>query len=94
MRFTPTSIPAVSTGTIPSSMLTSYEHNSTTDRSRRVHDRGLRCNGQEPKSYTTVARRVPDRVSDRNRQRLEAFLGHPIYIDYGNDTLSFDNPLS
>lgn len=25
---------------------------------------------------------------------IEAFLGHPIYIDYGNDTLSFDNPLS
>jgi hypothetical protein len=25
---------------------------------------------------------------------IEAFFGHPIYIDYGNDTLSFDNPLS
>jgi hypothetical protein len=24
---------------------------------------------------------------------IEAFFGHPVYIDYGNDTLSFDNPL-
>ena len=25
---------------------------------------------------------------------IEAFFGHPIYIDYATDTLSFDNPLS
>jgi hypothetical protein len=25
---------------------------------------------------------------------IEAFFGHPIYIDYGSDTLSFDKPLS